>query len=384
MKKIRFSKLLNSILHRILIKYVMHSYFKKSKRVEKKHPELFRSVSSDLMELHKKLWEPLGLPCSGRWLKFHVNLSGIKDYTFCPEDIFFCRIERILNDCSISGYGVDDKNLLSMFVNKKNMPETCVRYINGLFLNKDYQFVSYDDVDTLLKINQGDLIGKPATCTSGGNGIRLFRYENGNYVSEQNEKISASWINRQGYSSYIIQKKILQASFPKSFNPQSVNTCRMLTLRCPWDGEMVVLKTMMRFGIGCKVVDNMMKGGGCVNIDHDGTLGRLGYDYNGKSFKTHPLTGILFEGLIYPEFDKMKSFALSIASCIPYMNLLSFDLVPGEDGEIKCIEINATSQGITQLQFDYGGLFGQYSKQIVDWCCQNMKNDNFTHFRSFY
>jgi hypothetical protein len=158
----------------------------------------------------------------------------------------------------------------------------------------------------------------------------------------------------------------------------------MITLRCPWDGKLVLLKTMMRAGISDIILDNMMKGGLCVNIAPDGTFGKFGYDYNGKRYDRHPVSGIVFNGLVYPDFYKISSFALSVAGRIPYMNLLSFDLVPGADGHVKCIEINATSQGITQLQYDHGGLFGQYSEQVVDWCRQNLKNDFFTHIRTFY
>jgi hypothetical protein len=63
---------------------------------------------------------------------------------------------------------------------------------------------------------------------------------------------------------------------------------------------------------------------------------------------------------------------------------LSFDLVQQDDGSICVIEINATSQGITQLQYDFGGLFGEYTERVVDWCADHLEVDRFSHLRTWY
>ena len=181
-----------------------------------------------------------------------------------------------------------------------------------------------------------------------------------------------------------MQKKIQQDSFSASFNSGPANTCRMMTLRCPWNGKIVVLKTMMRLGVSDKIVDNMMQGGLCVNIDAQGKFSRFGYDYDGQRFERHPISNALFDGLSHPHYRNMTETAKQIAAKIPYYNLLSFDLLPDKDGNIKCVEINATSQGITQLQYDHGGLFGDLSEKVVDWCAQHRELTFFEHFRTFY
>ena len=128
-------KNINSFLHRLMIRYVMRAYAKKSKRVEKKHPELFRFVDAELARKHRELWSRLGVASGDRWLRLHVNITGIQDYTFCPEDIFFTRIERIMNDCDEAGHGPDDKSELYRFVPVENRPETVLRYVRGNFFD---------------------------------------------------------------------------------------------------------------------------------------------------------------------------------------------------------------------------------------------------------
>ncbi|HPQ22324.1 MAG TPA: hypothetical protein PK147_10760, partial [Saprospiraceae bacterium] len=218
----KISTKFNNWIHPFFVRYVMRSYNRKSKKVERRHPNLFKTVPSDLLLRHKTLWESLGLNCSGRWLRFHVNLTGIQDYRFCPEDIFFARIERILNDCSVAGYQFDDKNLLSKFIDRRNLPVTVVRYINGLFLDEDYKFISANEVDNVLASDLGDLIGKPCLCSSGGGGVERYTYSGAGYFRHDGTKVSSRFISKLGYSSYIVQKKIEQAAFPASFNPPSV------------------------------------------------------------------------------------------------------------------------------------------------------------------
>ena len=48
----KLSDRLNAQLHELMTAYVMRQYDKKSKRVEKKHPELFKAVNVELSEKH--------------------------------------------------------------------------------------------------------------------------------------------------------------------------------------------------------------------------------------------------------------------------------------------------------------------------------------------
>ena len=351
-----------------MLAYVMHQYQRKSKLVGKQHPELFRSVNSDLSKRHRELWSKLGVNCGDRWLRLHVNLTGIRDYTFCPEDIFFARVERIMNDCNNAGYGPEEKNDLMLYLPEGYEPGTVLRYVRGNFFAAKGGWLSLDQARVLL---EGELVGKPCR-SSGGSGVEL------------RSDFTPEWIMEHGGESYVVQKKIEQCEFSAQFNPSSINTIRMMTMRCPWNGEIVVCRSMMRMGVSDAVIDNMMKGGLCVCVGEKGQLGRYAYDYDGKRFEKHPVSGLTFLGLSHPGYMKMVEAAKEVHSRILAFNLLSFDFVQRADGSICIVEINSTSQGITQLQYDFGGLFGDNTEKVVDWCANHLELDSFSHFRTWY
>ncbi len=362
------TQVINKRLHPWMIQYVMRQYAKKSRLVEAKHPELFICVDRELSRKHRELWSHLGVPSGDRWLRLHVNLTGIQDYRFCPEDIFFARIERIMNDCDEAGHGPDDKSGLFRFVPDANRPDTLLRYVRGNFFDADNNWVGKEVAAEMLK---GEFIGKPCR-SSGGNGVAL------------RNDLSPEWIERNGGDAYEVQRKICQCDFSAQFNRSSVNTVRMMTMRCPWNGEIVVCRSMLRMGVSDTVIDNMMKGGLCVCVGDKGQLGRYAYDYDGKRFEKHPVSGLTFEGMSHPGYSKMVQTATTIHKDILSYNLLSFDLVQCEDGSICVVEINATSQGITQLQYDFGGLFGEYTEKLVNWCASHQGLDRFNHLRTWY
>ncbi len=167
----RISEKINETMHPLMAKRVMRAYDRKSKKVEKKHPELFRPVDPDLSRRHRELWSRLGLASGDRWLRLHVNMTGIEDYTFCPEDIFFAGIERVMNDCNQSGDGPENKATLYRFVPKGCEPETVVRYERGCFYDGDLNWISRADAAERLK---GEFVGKP-NRESGGSGVELRR-----------------------------------------------------------------------------------------------------------------------------------------------------------------------------------------------------------------
>lgn len=380
---VKLSDRINTILNPHIVRYVVRSFRRKIRRVRNEHPELFTPVSREVTKKHLELWARCGVGSVDDWLRFHVNLTGILDHRFCPEDVYFAVVERILNDCSSPGHDVEDKNSFEHYIPRGSAPVTVLRYVRGLLFNADDSVLKPGDVDAMLKENVGPLVGKPCIASSGGNGVELFEYRLGQYSSSSGMLLSANFMQRAS-SSYIVQKKIVQDVFSSGFNPASVNTCRMITLRCPWDGEIVVLKTMMRLGVSTAVVDNMMKGGLCVNIGSNGAFGRFAFDYDGLRYEEHPVSHMRFDGVVHPYYSRMTERAKEIARHITNRNVLSFDLVPRADGSICVVEINATGQGITQLQFDHGGLFGEYTEKVVEWCVAHKENSRFQHFRTFY
>ena len=375
---------INTWLHPLMIKYVCRNYNKKMAWCKKRHPELFKPVDAEITRKHLELWGRLGLPCSDKWLRFLSNISGIVDYRYAPEDLVFARVERILNDCERGGREAEDKNQFDLYVDLKDQPKTILRYIRGTFYDAEHRFVSEMAAQSLLKMDLGNLIGKVCVNSLGGHGIAAFAFRDGGYVSSRGERLTIDWIKASSQS-YILQEKVEQCDFSAQFNLSSANSCKVVTLRCPWDGQIEVVKAGMRFGVTADVFDNLSSGGISVAVSTNGELGRTAHNwYKADSYQEHPSSHVRFAGQVHPYFGKMKELACKYAARVHNMNMLSWDMLADKNGDIKILEVNATSQSHDWLQFDFGALFGEYTEQVVDWCASHLDFDHFNHFRTWY
>lgn len=374
---------LNDMLHPIIVKHVMRAYNKQIDAKLKSHPELAKPVDLLVTKKHLDLYGRLGYPCNDKWLRLYCNLTGFIDYTYLPDDLFYGCIERVLNDCNRAGFEAEDKNVISVFVDKKYLPDIPLRFIRGLFMDEDYNVLSENKVDRLLSNDMGDLIGKVAVASLGGLGVSCFSFSNGKYVNGDGEVLSADWIKAHSHS-YLLQKKVNQCDFGAQFNKYSANTCRITTLRCPWNGEIVVAKAGMRFGASKDAVDNMTSGGVCVGLSKYGELGESAFRYSDlKRFDVHPSSGVSFKGKVHPYYNKMCDTVILLASRIPNFNILSWDVIADADGNIKILEVNQNGQGTHLHQFAYGSVFGIYTERLIEWVAANKQYDVFSHFRTF-
>ena len=373
----RATHLINGWLHPILLKYQDRQFVRKNNRVRRKHPELFDASGLSQMNAHKALWSQVKLygKVNPSWFVMHTRLSGVEDYRYVPENVYFPYIEPIFNDMEFAS-SIADKNRLCEFIPQENTPAVILRYIRGDFLADDYSLVSDADAQRMLDEND-ELVIKPSTDSSGGCGVRLWsRLDDGD--------LSIKELRRFGAIPLVVQKKISQHRQSAAFNDNSVNTCRVMTLRCPWNGEVVLLKSMLRVGCGKSLCDNMMMGGLCMGVKDDGTLAKYAYDYDGKRFEVHPASGIVFANHKLDLYPKMVEFARTMAQRVPYMNILSFDLVADETDRIICLEMNTAGQGITQLQYDGVPLFHKYTDAVIEYCKKHKELNSFRHFRTFY
>lgn len=382
MKNMNF-KLINKKVHPYLVRRVMRAYNKQVDAKLKAHPELAKPVDSVVTKQHLDLYGRLGYPCSDKWLKLYCNLTGFIDYTYLPDDLFYGCIERVMNDCNRSGFEAEDKNLISIYVDKEYLPEIPLRFIRGMFMDEDYNVLSINKVNNLLKSDIGDLIGKVAVASLGGLGVTCFSFKQGKYINGDGIELTSDWI-MNNFNSYLLQKKVTQCDFSAMFNRYSANTCRITTLRCPWDGNVVVAKAGMRFGASKEAIDNMTSGGVCVGIGHNGELGEAAFRYSDlKRFDVHPSSGVPFYGKTHPFYKKMCEVVISLAKKIPNYNILSWDVIADNYGNIKILEVNQNGQGTHLHQFAYGSVFGIYTEKLIDWVSANKKYDDFKHFRSF-
>lgn len=374
----------NAWFHPIMTKRVARFYNKKMDLIRKQCPALFKPVDAEATRKHLELWGRLGLPVNDKWLRFLSNVSGIVDYTYCPDDMYYAIVERVMNTCEWGVGGTSDKNMLSMLIDEQDAPRLVMRYMRGRFCDLHYKTLTETEARAILSADHGVLIGK-VVDNSGGHGVSAYYYENGKYVDKKGVELTLERIKSIS-SSYLIQERIEQCDFSAQFNPASANTCRVITLRCPWNGKTRVTAAGMRFGVTDAVIDNMSQGGICVPVAPDGRLGAKAVPnwYGGVPVTKHPTSGIVFGGQVHPFFKKMSEVACKYSARSPYMNILSWDMVADKNGDIKILELNPAGQGVDWPQFDFGSLFGEDTEAVVDWCARHKNLNTFSHFRTWY
>lgn len=377
------SDIINGHLHSFMRRRVLNAYNKQINRILKNNPKLAAPIDDEVVKKHLKLYSQLGLPCTDKWLRYYSNLTGFLDYTYIPKDLFYALIERVLNNCDRTNGDIEDKNLLNIYVDKQYLPKTYLRFVRGLYFDENYKFLSKDDVNSILKTDHGPLIGKIASGSLGGHGVKIFKFTGGRYLSEDNIELTGSWIEKIA-DSYVVQEKLEQCEFANKFNSYSVNTCRITTLRCPWNGAIVVAKAGMRFGVSQAAIDNLSSGGIATGLSEYGELGKFAFDdLCVKKYEIHPTSNICFKGQIHPYYQKMCEVVKLCASKIPNFNLISWDVIADSNGNIKIIELNLGGQGTDVQQFAFGSLFGKYTEPLIKWVSEHKQYDTFHHFRSF-
>lgn len=376
---------INEWLHPLMARRVCRVYRGKMKKVSEWHPELFKPINPETVLRHKKLWGKLGLGCTDRWVIWLSNISGAEDFRYCPEDVFYGRVERILNDCDRSGGGCEDKNQFFLYVPCELQAKTYLRLSRGAFYDEEFNWISDRAAQSILEKDHGDMIGKVCVRSLGGHGITKFSFDNGCYSGKGCNRLTTDWIRKTAVS-YILQEKIDQCDFSAQFNPHSANSCKIVTLRCPWSGEIKVVKAGMRFGQTESVFDNLSSGGLSVCVDvTTGKLSRVAYDwFRCNPHLVHPMTNVEFADKVHPYWNDMRMAAIKYAGRVPDMNMLSWDMIVDKRGQVKILEVNATSQSSDWLQFAYGPLFAGETENVVEWCASHSEYDVFAHLRTFY
>ena len=159
----------------------------------------------------------------------------------------------------------------------------------------------------------------------------------------------------------VIEEPIRQHESLSRFNPDTVNSIRVVTI-ADVSNDIVITNASMRFGrVGC-FADNYHQGGLCAKVDPDkGVITGDAIDRTGEHFGAHPDSGVVFDGSVIPFWDKVREEVSAAAlSCIDMDRSIGWDLTITEDGEVDFIEGNSRP-GFAVLQApDMKGLKAKY------------------------
>lgn len=172
--------------------------------------------------------------------------------------------------------------------------------------------------------------GEGITIILGREGPLFISADGERYSLEQLfEKCLEGWKSTYSHSSYglLIQEFVKQHDVLHEINPHSLNTFRVITFIND-RGEVEVLATEVKFGVGSSVTDNVSRGGFAARVDEDGVL-REAFPENSDScqpIEKHPTTGLQITGIKLPYFAEGVALAKRAQLHLPQTRTLAWDI----------------------------------------------------------
>ena len=166
---------------------------------------------------------------------------------------------------------------------------------------------------------------------------------------EPNENLENLFDNLKGKKS-LLEEIIIQHESLQAFCPDTVNTLRINTI-LDVHNNVHILTTSGRFGRMGKVVDNFHGGGFSVVVDKKtGIIISDGVNGIHERVKDHPDTGKTFKGFQYPSWEKVCSSVKRMASMIPKLRRIAWDIAINNKGEVLLVEANGDLPGVNIQQ----------------------------------
>jgi hypothetical protein len=297
-----------------------------------------------------------------KWLDFYYSVCGKQDPLFISVPIYYY-IETCLNHRMLT-YAVKEKNFYNKFLHDICTPETIVRRINGFYYNSQFHKIEAEQVLELLK-EHGKVILKPSVESGGGSSIRVFERNDRGLLDKEN--VFDDQFLKAYTKDFIVQEYVVQHEYFSRFNPSSNNTIRVFTYRSVKDDTVNILHCLLRVGAKGSFLDHDHLGGVVLSVNEQNQLNPYAIDIYGN--KNTFVNGVEISTLDQvPAMDEIKKTAIKIAGDIYYGRLLALDFTVDSLGKPLMLEINCWRNGISQYQMHNGGLFREFTEEILDYC----------------
>lgn len=315
-----------------------HLYFSVAEKSDKKR------LINVLLDLEFLSWHFRCFPDTyfrfGMFMKSFGSKKKMK--SFLPQIAY---AKNVLIGGGNSKYNllIDDKIIFHDLMTYYGLPvpQRYFIYRNEEFRNGNI-LLNDNEVDKIINSIIDDRIFVKRFTGGAASGVTIFKRNLKGYFEDlSGQEVSAIWIRQNfGKESYIFEKQVKQEPELSSFNPDTVNTIRVLTF-----GKEVISATI-RFGGKGSYVDNTAKGGVAVNLDVcTGKLGEFGlHEYDLTKLYSHPDSGIEFKNKVCHQWPEIKKLVERTLEFLPYYTSVGFDIATTEKGPL-IIEIN-TGAGI--------------------------------------
>ena len=299
---------------------------------------------------------------SDRWHKLYQAVSGRFCVDYVPEKYYTVKIESAMNDYLYTK-GLEDKSILESLCRHSAVvfPKTVVVCSGGRFYDAKRMPISEDAAIDLVRSAE-DIVMKPTVGSSSGRNIRFVEKP-----AEMKQGEITAFFN-QMKPDFIIQHQIVPNPVFASFNPDSVNTLRVITFIA--EGSIHCAPISFRIGRSGKHVDNIHSGGIVVGVNEDGSLlpqgYLLGYGDSKQKYDAHPDTGAVFQGSVLPGVPEIVKTAEELHGRFPHLGIISWDYTVNSDGKPVLIEVNLRGQSVWFPQMIHGkGIFGAYLPSVL-------------------
>lgn len=290
------------------------------------------------------------------YFRFGMFVKGYDDIkqmrSFLPQDAYY----KISADRD-SRYHllIDDKIIFHDIMSYYGIP---VPYRYFTFRNNEFRcgskILSDEQVDVIIGDIDDERVFVKRFTGGAASGVSVFTKHNnhkGEYVDSEGVKVSASMIrNKYHNQDFFFEKQLVQDSVLAKLNPDTVNTCRVMTYKNK------VISCNIRVGRKGSYVDNAAKGGIVLSLDmKSGRIREYGLrEYDLTRYYEHPDTKIKFKDYEVPMWPAVKELVERTSRMLPYYNSVGFDVATTVDGPV-IIEINSgTGVYASQMGMEYG------------------------------
>lgn len=157
-------------------------------------------------------------------------------------------------------------------------------------------------------------------------------------LSVNNADVESFFIQSIATGPFIVEQLIEQDERMALLHPQSITTVRVATF--VYKGQVSILATSLRMGVGDSIADNAGNGGIFTSIDPEtGIVVCKACNYRGERFIKHPDTGIIIPGFQIPAWNDLKRIVRRIALEIDNAILISWDFSLSKKGWV-IVEVN--------------------------------------------
>lgn len=348
--------ILRFFLSKLRLQYRLIQTRKRWIREEEKYLSVisFPELSKEEISQIKQEWA--GISITKKYFneyRFYKKLHGF-DASYLAMPIYDPLIIRKLNPFQDACVFVN-KGLFDIFFSELKQPQLYIKKINHHYFNSQSKLITPSEAMDILCQHQ--FIIKPSTNSHGGAGIKLIRH-----------KMTQSAVKTliDGYKDdFIAQAIIAQHPDTAKFNPESINTIRVISLFL--NGRVTILKSALRCGQNGAEVDNATSGGLMIKIKEDGFLESFGVDARfEKIFETN--NGIKIAGNKITDFYKLKEIVKTYhPRFYPTLHLIAWDFAIDKDSEPIFIEGNTKVPGIFWMQMCGGPIFGDLTKEVIEY-----------------